>query len=84
MLSQREEQVLRFVREYRDHREIMPSIREIGAACGLSSTNTVEYALKGLARKGYVERYANVARGVRLTSLGRAATAADEAEVGQP
>ena len=85
MLRAREAQVLRFLREYRDEYEIMPTVREIMAGCQIVSTCTAGYAISGLVSKGYVERYAGLARGLRLTALGRAATASgDEAEEGQP
>lgn len=85
MLRAREEQVLRFLKEFRDEYEIMPTLREIMAGCQIGSTCTAGYTIGGLVRKGYVERYAGLARGLRLTALGRAATAAGEgAEEGQP
>ena len=85
MLRAREAQVLRFLREYRDEYEIMPTLREVMAGCQIVSTCTAGYAIDGLVRKGYLDRYAGRARGLRLTALGRAATAAgDGAEKGQP
>ena len=52
--------------------EAMPSIRELQAACGISSTSVVTYALRALARRGYITLGAKgCARSYRLTPMGR-------------
>ena len=49
-----------------------PTVREIAAALGASSTNTVTCHLRALARKGLIELLTpRQARNVRLTSAGR-------------
>lgn len=47
-----------------------PTLREIGAAMGINSTNGVNDHLIALGRKGYIERDDLRSRGVRLTDLG--------------
>ena len=49
-LSQRQETILAFINEYMDDHGYPPSIREIGAAAGISSTSVVDYNLKALER----------------------------------
>lgn len=43
-----------------------PTMREIGAALGITSTNGVRYFLEVLEERGYIERDAAVSRGIRL------------------
>ncbi len=44
-----------------------PTIREIGSAVNISSTSVVNYNLNKLEERGYVEREAEVSRGLKLT-----------------
>jgi repressor LexA len=43
-----------------------PTIREIGEALGITSTNGVRYLLSALAQKGYIRRRPHVSRGIEL------------------
>jgi len=56
VLSKRQEEMLRFIRDVVGRRGYPPSIREIGEAVGLQSTSTVAHHLKALQRKGYLHR----------------------------
>lgn len=47
-----------------------PSVKEVGEAVGLKSTQTAHKHLKKLEEGGYVERERGQARGLRLTALG--------------
>ena len=54
-----------------------PSIRQIGAALGISSTNGVRSHLKALEKKGYIHRSLRTSRGIAmLDRIKRAATTA--------
>lgn len=56
------------------HREGSASIREIGAACGLTSTSSVAYQLTKLVASGHVEKpVRNRPRGWKLTPFGQSA-----------
>jgi len=66
-LSARQEKILYFVGRYGDDHGYPPSIREIGEAADISSTSVVNYNLKVLQEKGYLERDSSVSRGMRLT-----------------
>jgi len=46
-----------------------PSIRDIGAALGMASTANVDYHLKALEEKGYLERTRGRSRSIRLLRL---------------
>src|SRR5437016_5090511 len=65
-LSQRQETILAFITEYMDEHGYPPSIREIGAAAGISSTSVVDYNLKALERDGLLRRDPEVSRGLEL------------------
>jgi repressor LexA len=66
-LSQRQQNILKYVWEYWHESGRPPTIREIGRAVKISSTSVVNYNLNKLEEKGYLEREAEVSRGLRLT-----------------
>ncbi len=65
-LSERQEQILQFIREFTRKEGRPPTIREIGSAAGISSTSVVDYNLNALAKKGYLTRNPHVSRGIRI------------------
>lgn len=70
-LSQRQQRILDFLRDFYDERGYPPSIREIVNACGISSTSVVDYNLRILQERGYIRRDGpKLSRGIEL--LGRA------------
>lgn len=66
-LSQRQQNILKYVWEYWRESGRPPTIREIGSAVDISSTSVVNYNLNKLEEKGYLEREAEVSRGLKLT-----------------
>src|SRR5438128_8428945 len=70
-LSERQRQMLVFIREFVEHHGYPPSIREIGDRVGISSTSVVDYNLRVLERDGYLRRDREVSRGLELTSTSR-------------
>ena len=71
-LSKRQRRILEFLDEYVTENGYPPSIREIGAAAGISSTSVVVYNLERLEERGYISRDREVSRGLKLTSTARA------------
>lgn len=65
-LSPRQEAILTFISRYMDEHGYPPSIREIGAATGISSTSVVDYNLRILERDGYLRREREISRGLGL------------------
>ena len=65
-LSERQQKILEFIRQFTLDNEYPPSIREIGAAVGISSTSVVNYNLNILEREGHSARDKEVSRGIRL------------------
>ena len=70
-LSKRQQKMLDYIWEYIRDAGRPPTIREIGAAADISSTSVVNYNLTKLTEKGYVNRDAEVSRGLRLTEKAR-------------
>lgn len=65
-LSERQQKMLEFLREFIDVNRFPPTIREIGERVGITSTSVVKYNLDILERKGLIERNADISRGIRL------------------
>jgi len=66
-LSERQQNMLDYIWKYIREAGRPPTIREIGQAVKISSTSVVNYNLTKLSEKGYVDRDADVSRGLRLT-----------------
>jgi repressor LexA len=70
-LSQRQQRILEFLRNFLDEKGYPPSIREIQAACDVSSTSVVDYNLRILEREGHIRRDREVSRGIELADRHR-------------
>ncbi|MBP7928609.1 MAG: transcriptional repressor LexA [Acidimicrobiia bacterium] len=55
-LTTRQRQILEYIAEMVQSRGYPPSVREIGAAMGLTSSSTVHAHLSALERKGFIKR----------------------------
>lgn len=66
-LSTRQQNILQYIWDYWNEAGRPPTIREIGSAVNISSTSVVNYNLNKLEERGYVEREAEVSRGLKLT-----------------
>lgn len=71
--TDRQLDVLRFIRGFMREHGYPPTLREICRGLGVGSTNCVSGHLYCLARKGYLERDTGTARGIRITAKGEAA-----------
>jgi len=67
VLSEKHKRILQFLADYHAKNDRPPSIREICAKVGISSTSVVNYDLDQLERRGYIIRDDRVSRGLRLT-----------------
>jgi len=67
-LTVRQRKVLEVIRNSVDRRGYPPSLREIGAAVGLTSPSSVAHQLAALERKGYLRRDANRPRALEVVS----------------
>ena len=65
-LTERQGQILEFIRETVADSGMPPTVAEITAAMGVSSTNGIRGHLQALERKGAIELVPNASRGIRL------------------
>jgi repressor LexA len=70
-ITDRQREVYEFIRTSIDGRSIPPTIREIGEAFGIRSTNGVEKHLAALERSGFVMREHGKSRGISLRADGK-------------
>lgn len=66
MLTHRQQEILRFIREVLETEGFPPTRAEIARALGFRSANAAEDHLKALARKGVIEMQPGISRGIRL------------------
>jgi repressor LexA len=72
-LSSKQRSIIDFIHRFWRDRNYPPSIRDIVAGCGLSSTSVADYNLKILERQGHIRRHREVSRGIELPAGARAA-----------
>lgn len=65
-LTDRQASILAWIGDFIVNRGMPPTLREIGAAFGIKSTNGVNDHLRALERKGYVTRGEGTARSLRV------------------
>ena len=65
-LSDRQQFILEFIREFMDEHQFPPTVRDIQAGCDISSTSVVDYNLHILQREGHLKRLPEVSRGIEL------------------
>jgi repressor LexA len=65
-LSQRQQEILSFLKSFSARNGYPPSVREIGDAVGLSSSSTVHSHLNTLENKGYIRRDPSSARALTV------------------
>ena len=68
MLSERQRNILKFVRDFINRKGYPPAVREIGTAVGLSSSASVHNHLKKLQEYGFIQRDAAKPRALELMS----------------
>lgn len=65
-ITDRQDQVLTFIRAYTDKQGYPPTRRDITNEFGFRSPNAAEEHLRALARKGFIELIPNTSRGIIL------------------
>jgi repressor LexA len=63
-LTDRQEEILKFINSYREVNGFPPTIREIARQFGISSTFGVKKHLDALVKKGYLHIESNASRGI--------------------
>jgi len=69
-LTKRQDQVYEHIRAYVREQGKPPTLKEIGEALSIRSTNGVSKHLYALEQKGYIRRTPNEARGISLVDAG--------------
>ena len=67
-LSPKQERIINFVTEFLQDKGYPPTIRDIAAGCGISSTSVVAYNLDKLEQAGYIRRHSDISRGIEFLS----------------
>ena len=65
-LSDKQTQILEFLKTWLADRDYPPSIRDIQDGCSISSTSVVDYNLRKLEEKGMIRRDREISRGIEL------------------
>lgn len=65
-LRPRQEAMLDMIEEFIEEHGYPPTVRDIQAACQISSTSVVDYNLRILEREGLIRRSREVSRGIEL------------------
>jgi len=66
VLTQRQREILDYLKHMLREKAYPPTVREIGLAIGLSSSSTVQNHLNTLERKGYIRRDPAKSRAIEL------------------
>ena len=69
--SDKQDRILAFLRTYMTEHDYPPTIRDIQAGCGISSTSVVDYNLKALETRGLIRRDREISRGIVLVGAER-------------
>lgn len=65
-LSKRQGEILKYIKSCIINKGYPPSVREIGAAVGLSSSSSVHSNLEALEKKGYIRKSPNKSRTIEV------------------
>jgi repressor LexA len=71
-LSERQQRIYEFITKFMGEKGRPPTIREIGAKVGITSTSVVNYNLNILVREGLIQREKEVSRGLRVVGANAA------------
>ena len=64
--SSKQKHIIDFIHRFLVHNGYPPTVRDIQAGCGISSTSVVDYNLRILEKQGYIRRHREVSRGIEL------------------
>ena len=65
-LSDKQRHIISYIDHFLTDKGYPPSIRDIQSGCKISSTSVVDYNLNILESRGYLQRHADVSRGIKL------------------
>lgn len=65
-LSERHRKIMEFLTSFQEKNGYAPSIREIGQNIGVKSTSLIDYYLRQLEEKGFINRNDRISRSIRV------------------
>jgi repressor LexA len=65
-LSDKQRRIVKYIDRFLAEQGYPPSIRDIQKGCDISSTSVVDYNLNILETRGFIDRHADVSRGIKL------------------
>jgi repressor LexA len=65
-LSEKQRRIIKYIDRFLGEKGYPPSIRDIQKGCDISSTSVVDYNLNILENRGFINRHADVSRGIQL------------------
>jgi repressor LexA len=65
-LSDKQRRIIKYIDRFLGETGYPPSIRDIQRGCDISSTSVVDYNLNILENRGFIDRHADVSRGIKL------------------
>ena len=71
-LSERQQRIYEYITKFMNEKGRPPTIRELGAKVGITSTSVVNYNLNILVREGLIQREKEVSRGLRVVGANMA------------
>jgi repressor LexA len=84
MRNDRSLEILAFIERFRRDRGLPPTIREIGEAFQIASTNGVRYHLHRLEKMGKIRRREKISRGIESATQARGIPILGRVAAGQP
>jgi len=68
-LNDKQSKIISFIQDYYIEFGISPTVREIQYGCNITSTSVVDYNLKALKSKGYLDKRPDISRSIKLNSI---------------
>lgn len=68
-LNEKQSKIISFIQDYYNEFGISPTVREIQNGCNITSTSVVDYNLKALKNKGYLDKRPDISRAIKLNNV---------------
>ena len=68
-LNDKQSKIISFIQDYYNEFGISPTVREIQNGCNITSTSVVDYNLKALKNKGYLDKRPDISRAIKLNNI---------------
>ena len=68
-VHEKQSKIISFIQDYYNEYGISPTVREIQNGCNITSTSVVDYNLKALKNKGYLDKRPDISRAIKLNNV---------------